>query len=120
MNENYSEKREYEREQVSIPFIYTLDEGKSLSEGEWREASTVDIGPVLVGGIGFETDDDIQEGQSVRVALFMNLKLKNVWEREEGNFPIIYSAKVVRVVQLGDRRRVALVFGGMVGDKKTN
>jgi hypothetical protein len=115
MEQDFYEKREYQRETVAIPFIYSADEGQNLSEGEWHEAVTVDIGPVLVGGIGFETEDDLNEGQSVRVALFMNLKLKGVWEREGGNFPIIYNAKVLRVSPLNGRRRIALIFGGLIG-----
>ncbi|HPA46135.1 MAG TPA: PilZ domain-containing protein [bacterium] len=113
----YEEKREFIREDVSIPFIYSLDEGNSLLDGEWREAVTLDIGPVLVGGIGFNTTlDDFQEGQPIRVALFMDLKLKEVWEREQENFPIIYNAKVLRVSDRGDHKRVALVFGGMISE----
>ena len=116
MSQNgYEEKREYQRETISIPFIYSLDDGDSLSEGEWHEAVTVDIGPVLVGGIGFETEENFEPGQLVRVALFMDLKLKEIWEREEGNFPIIYKAHVLRTLEHDGRKRVALIFGGMVG-----
>ena len=116
MENEFKEKREYQRETVSIPFIYSLDDGPTLSDGEWKEAVTVDIGPVLVGGIGFETTETFQEGQPVRVALFMDLKLKEIWEREEGNFPIIYRAKVLRTIEKDGHRRVALVFGGMLGE----
>jgi hypothetical protein len=115
----YEEKREFTREDISIPFIYSLDKGNSLLEGEWKEAVTLDIGPVLVGGIGFNTTrDDFREGQAVRVALFMDLKIKEVWERERENFPIIYDAKVLRVTDRGDHKRVALVFGGMISGEE--
>ena len=110
------EKREYQREKVNIPFIYSLDEGNSLSDGEWHEATTMDNGPVLVGGIGFETKDEFEEGQQVRVALFMDLQLKSIWERQGGSFPIIYNARVLRSENRGDCNRVALVFGGLAAE----
>ena len=110
------EKREYQRERVNIPFIYSLDEGSSLSEGEWYEATTIDIGPVLVGGIGFETDKNLEPNQSVRVALFMDLHLKEIWERQGGSFPIIYNARVIRTEKVEDRNRVALIFGGLAAE----
>jgi hypothetical protein len=48
----------------------------------------------------------------------MDLKIKEVWERERENFPIIYDAKVLRVTDRGDHKRVALVFGGMISGEE--
>ncbi len=116
MRPNATERRRCERETIAVPFIYSLDEGSTLAEGEWREAVTIDIGPVFDGGLAFETKENLRVGQEVRVALFMDVKLKEIWEREEGGFPIIYQAKVMRVNRHGNLNRVALIFGGLVGD----
>lgn len=108
-----NERRIYEREQVNIPFIYSLDEGESLHDGEWNEATTVDIGPVLVGGLAFFTDQAIEVGQPVRIALFMDLNLKQAWEQDEVGFPVIYNGTVCRVQDTEQGRRVAVSFEDM-------
>ena len=108
------DRRVFEREEVSIRFIYSLDSGSSLHEGEWNEAETVDIGPVLVGGLAFHSDDmDIQPDSKIRIALFMDLETKKVWEQEEDMFPVIYQGKVCRIIK-GDegQRKIAVVFKG--------
>ncbi len=109
---NQKERREYDREVACIPFIYSRDSGRSLSEGEWREAKTLDIGPVLVGGLGFETTEEFAIGDPMRVALFMDLHQKEVWVREQVGLPVIYHAKVMRIVDREGQRRVGVEFGG--------
>lgn len=112
-NSPYAEKREFEREKVTIPFVYSLDEGETLADGQWREAETVDIGPVLVGGLGFHSSEPLTLGQTLRVALFMDLYQRDIWAREKSNFPVIYQGKVVRAIceKDGDYN-IGVVFGG--------
>ncbi len=108
------ERRVFERENVSIKFIYSLDAGSSLNEGNWYEAETVDIGPVLVGGMAFLSDNpDIHMDSDIRIALFMDLETKKVWEQEEDMFPVIYQGKVCRIIDGGaGERKIAVVFKG--------
>lgn len=108
------ERRVFEREAVAIRFIFSLDAGSSLHEGEWQEAETVDIGPVLVGGLAFLSDNpEIQTDSKIRIALFMDLETKKVWEQEEDMFPVIYQGKVCRIIDGGDgSRKIAVVFKG--------
>lgn len=108
------ERRVFEREEVSIRFIYSLDSGSSLHEGEWKEAETLDIGPVLVGGLAFYSDDEaVQPDSKIRIALFMDLETKKVWEQEEDMFPVIYQGKVCRIINEDDgKRKIAIVFKG--------
>lgn len=112
------ERRVFERESVAIRFLYSLDSGSSLHEGEWKEAETVDIGPVLVGGLAFYSENmDIQADSKIRIALFMDLETKKVWEQEEDMFPVIYQGKVCRIFA-GDegQRKIAIVFKGFEQD----
>ncbi len=111
MNKN-KERRVFERETVRIPFIYSLDEGESFDEGEWKEAMTEDIGPVLVGGLAFYTDDELQVDDTIRIALFMDLELKEMWCDEPEAFPAIYHGKVLRITNDDRGQRVAVVFRG--------
>ncbi len=118
---DFKERREFEREKACIPFVYSLDGGESLADGEWMEAETLDIGPVLVGGLGFESDDKFEIGQRLRVALFMNLRQREVWAREQNNFPIIYHAKVVRLFKSEEGKNVVgVVFGGFADKEEGN
>ncbi len=107
------ERRVFDREVVNIPFIYTLEPGDSFQEGEWKEAVTVDIGPVLVGGLAFYTDEEIEIGSSIRLALFMDLELKKMWENDRDGIPPIYDGKVCRVTSDEKGKKVAVVFRGL-------
>lgn len=107
------ERRVFERENVKIPFIYTLDEGDSFLEGEWKEGVTVDIGPVLIGGLAFYSEDDFEVGDKIRIALFMDLELKKVWEKEPDGFPAIYNGKICRISQEDGNTKVAVIFRDM-------
>ncbi len=114
---DYTEKRAFEREDVRIPFVYTRDEGKTLAEGVWVEAVTVDIGPVLVGGLSFETDVEMPIGDRLRVALFMDMKQRDVWARDPSNCPIVYDAEVVRFGKSETGQyRVGVAFDGFAGE----
>ncbi len=109
-----TERRVFDRELVNIPFIYSLDEGDSFQDGEWREGVTVDIGPVLVGGLAFYTEDkDLNVGDSIRLALFMDLELKKMWETERDGTPPIYYGKICRITNDGKGKKVAIVFRGL-------
>lgn len=105
------ERRTFEREQVNIPFIFSLDEVDSISEGEWFEAQTVDIGPVLVGGLAFYTDRKVEPNSPIRIALFMDLELRKTWQPENENFPI-YKGTVCRIVPEDQGNRIAVMFKG--------
>jgi len=113
-----NERRVYERETISIPFIYSLDEGTTLSEGEWRESVTVDIGPVLVGGLAFYTKDEIELNRKIRIALFMDLELKKVWEKEKEGFPVIYHGTVCRITNDEKGKKVAVIFEGFAQEEE--
>ncbi len=106
------DRRVFEREVVRIPFIYSLDKGNSFDEGEWKEATTEDIGPVLVGGLAFYTDEDILMDSDIRIALFMDLNLKKIWQEESDEFPAIYHGKVCRISHDENGKKVAVVFRG--------
>jgi len=109
------ERRVFEREDVAIRFIYSLDPGTTLAEGEWQEGETVDIGPVLVGGMAFLTDNDaVQLDSKIRIALFMDLELKVVWEKEEDMFPVIYQGTVCRILPCDKEgfKKAAIMFKG--------
>ncbi|HOJ59899.1 MAG TPA: PilZ domain-containing protein [bacterium] len=105
------ERRIFERENVAISIIYSLDDGVSMLEGEWFEAQTIDIGPVLVGGISFYTERKIEPGRPIRLALFMDLQLKESWSQESESFPI-YKGKVLRVSPHNRGYKVAVEFQG--------
>jgi len=109
------ERRVFERESVNLSFIFSVDEGKALTEGDWYEASTVDIGPVLVGGMAFQTDMLMEVGSHIRVALFMDLELKKAWENEPEGFPI-YKGTVCRVIPNKYGNHVAITFKGFEGN----
>lgn len=104
------ERRVFEREIVKIPFIYSLDEGDSFAQGEWKEAVTVDIGPVLVGGLAFFSEEEFAVGQKIRIALFMDLELKEIWQKEANEFPAIYHGNICRISHEGDQQRIAVIF----------
>ncbi|MFB3788065.1 MAG: PilZ domain-containing protein [bacterium] len=106
MNED---RRVFERENVNISIIYSLDEGASLQDGEWFEAQTLDIGPILVGGISFYTEHRIEPDRPIRVALFMDLQLKDAWNQESEMFPI-YQGTVLRVIPHNRGYKVAVAF----------
>ncbi|MEW6238343.1 MAG: hypothetical protein AB1656_23405 [Candidatus Omnitrophota bacterium] len=106
------ERRIFERENVRIPFIYSLDEGASFNEGEWKEAVTVDIGPVLVGGLAFYTEDDVAIDDPIRIALFMDLSLKKVWQEESDEFPAIYHGNICRIEKDETGKKAAVIFRG--------
>jgi len=106
------ERRTFEREMVNIPFIFSLEEGDSFTEGEWHESKTVDIGPVLVGGLAFESTLDIKPNDQIRIALFMDLELRKSWQPENETFPI-YKGSVCRITDgEGDEKRIGVVFKG--------
>lgn len=110
------ERRIFEREAVAIRFIYSLGEGNSLLEGDWSEAETVDMGPVLVGGLSFYSDDPIPPNTPIRIALFMDLELRKVWEKEQEGFPMIYHGTTCRLTEENGKHRVAIVFLGFERD----
>ncbi len=105
------ERRTFEREQVNIPFIYCLDEVDSITSGEWFEAKTIDIGPVLVGGLAFHTDRPIEANSPIRIALFMDLELRKTWQPENESFPI-YKGTVCRITTDEIGQRIAVMFKG--------
>ncbi len=106
------ERRTFERELVNIPFIFSLEEGEAFSDGEWYESKTVDIGPVLVGGLAFESSLDIKPNDQIRIALFMDLELRKSWQPENETFPI-YKGTVCRITDAeGEGKRIAVVFKG--------
>lgn len=107
------ERRLFEREDVQIPFIYSLDHGVSLGEGVWKEATTTDIGPVLVGGLAFYSEDTLEVGQYIRIALFMDLELKKIWEAERENFPVIYHGTIHRINRDEKGTLIAVLFKGL-------
>jgi hypothetical protein len=107
------ERRVFERENVQIPFIYSIEEGETFSDGEWKEAITVDIGPVLVGGLAFVSEEPFEIGDKIRIALFMDLELKKVWESEPDGFPAIYNGRVCRITDTEEGKKVAVLFRDM-------
>jgi hypothetical protein len=114
------ERRSFEREAVKIPFIYSLDEVDSFEEGTWKEAVTLDIGPVLVGGLAFITDDSVEVNQKIRIALFMDLELRNVWMKDPSGSPAIYHGHVCRVEQTEDgKNKVAVLFRDLEGQENS-
>ncbi len=108
-----AERRIFDREIVNIPFIYSLEEGKTFLDGEWKEGITVDIGPVLVGGLAFYTDDELEIGSAIRLALFMDLELKKMWETERDGIPPIYEGRICRISTDEKGKKVAVVFRGL-------
>ena len=104
------ERRKFERETARIPFVYSLDPGNTHLEGEWKEAVTEDIGPVVVGGVAFYTEDDIQPGTPIRIALYMDLETLKAWDPASKDFPPIYHGEVLRVTEDEKGRKVAVVF----------
>lgn len=107
-----AERRVFEREDVRITFIYSLDPGETILQGEWYEAQTVDIGPVLVGGLAFYSKTPIEIGREIRIALFIDLELKRAWETDQEGFPPIYHGKVVRTEKDLNGHRIAVAFKG--------
>ena len=107
------ERRIFERESVKIPFIYCMDNGQSFSGGDWKESITVDIGPVLVGGLAFYSTEEFNIGDKILIALFMDLELKKVWENEPEGFPAVYHGRVCRITEEEEGRRVAILFRDM-------
>ncbi|MBI1389746.1 MAG: hypothetical protein GC154_15010 [bacterium] len=107
------ERRVFEREEIRIPFIYSLDEGESLTQGEWKEAITLDIGPVLIGGLAFFSEKPYEIGQKMRLSLFMDLDLKNTLHDNPEEQPPIYHGAVCRIEPYENGHKVAVVFKGM-------
>lgn len=105
------ERRTFEREEVNIPFIFSLDNVETIAEGEWHESHTIDIGPVLVGGLAFHTDMKIEPNASIRIALFMDLELRKTWKPGNESFPI-YKGTVCRITHTEEGKRVAVMFKG--------
>lgn len=105
------ERRAFEREEVNIPFIFSLGDRTSIQDGEWFEAQTIDIGPVLVGGIAFYTSCPVAIGERVSIALFMDLEMKQLW-RDDSNQVPVYSGKILRVQQENAQYKVAVCFDG--------
>jgi len=111
------ERRKFEREKVEISFIYSLDEGESLADGEWEEGVTDDIGPVLVGGMAFFSKKPLELNQEVRIALFMDKNLREVWMKEKEAFPSIYHGRVCRCEKHSPSNyRIAIEFKGFEHD----
>ncbi len=107
------ERRMFQREKVGITFIYSLDKGDSLSDGDWEEAVTDDIGPVLVGGMAFFSKMPLQVNQKIRIALFMDKHLREVWLKENEGFPAVYHGRVCRCEKYGVANyRIAVEFKG--------
>ncbi len=115
MNED---RRVFERENVNISIIYSLDQGPSLLDGEWFEAQTIDVGPVVVGGVSFYTERKIEPHRPIRIALFMDLQLKESWSRETEMFPI-YQGIILRVHPYDRGYKVAVAFQGFAQDHGT-
>ncbi|RJP35332.1 MAG: PilZ domain-containing protein [Candidatus Omnitrophota bacterium] len=113
-----AERRIFDREIVNIPFIYSLEEGKTFLEGEWKEGITVDIGPVLVGGLAFYTDEELEIGNAIRLALFMDLELKKMWETERDGIPPIYEGRICRISTDEKGKKAAVVFRGLEKDEE--
>lgn len=95
-----NERRVFDREQIGISFIYSLDPVDTILEGSWDEAQTEDIGPVLVGGLAFLRDEPLEIGTEIRIALFMDMALKRSWEDHPTNFPALYYGTVCRVTEV--------------------
>jgi len=108
-----NERRVFEREIINIPFIYSYDEGETLLEGEWKEGVTIDIGPVLIGGLAFYTEETVEVNRPIRIALFMDLELKRIWEKEREGFPVIYHGIVRRIFRDEKGQKVAVLFHGL-------
>lgn len=108
-----NERRIFEREEIHIPFIYSFDEGESLQCGEWFESVTLDIGPVLVGGLAFHCDRQCEIGQNIRLSLFMDMELKKTWEANPEEQPPIYHGKICRKLDDDGKCKVAVAFKGM-------
>lgn len=113
-----NERRSFDRELVPIRFIYSTAGENAWSAGEWREAETIDIGPVLVGGLAFYTHEDFELNSPIRIALFMDLDLKRLWDRENEEFPVIYSGTIRRITPENGMKKVAVMFDGFDKDKK--
>ncbi|MFH1743599.1 MAG: PilZ domain-containing protein [bacterium] len=106
MNEQ-QERREFEREPIRVPFIYSMDEGGMLSDGQWFEALSDDICP---GGLAFVTDKKLTVGQLLRIVLFMSLREKDEWIRENKSCSTFHNAKVIRSeVRKNEHRAVGCV-----------
>ncbi len=105
------ERRTFEREQVTIPFIFSLDNVDRIGEGVWYEAQTIDIGPVLVGGLAFYSTMDLELNSPIRIALFMDLNLRNSWKSDSDDFPI-YKGTICRISEEENGKRVAVMFKG--------
>ncbi|MGI6454843.1 MAG: PilZ domain-containing protein [bacterium] len=110
------DRRSYEREQVRIPFIYSLDSGGTIFEGEWSEGVTWDIGPVLVGGMSFYNNHPVELNRTVRIVLFMDLNLLESWKEESEGFPAIYLGEICRVTPVDGRYHIAIRFTGLQND----
>lgn len=106
------ERRLFEREEARIPFIFSLDEVDSIGVGEWFEAETLDIGPVLVGGLAFISDMKLELNSPIRIALFMDLELRKTWQPENESFPV-YKGTICRITpEENGINRVAVMFSG--------
>lgn len=108
-----NERRIFEREEIHIPFIYSFDEGESLHSGEWYEAITLDIGPVLVGGLAFHCEQPCEVGQKIRLSLFMDMDLMKTWQGNPEENPPIYHGNVCRITNDDGKARLAVAFKGM-------
>ncbi|MDP8245543.1 MAG: PilZ domain-containing protein [Candidatus Hinthialibacter antarcticus] len=108
-----NERRIFEREEIRIPFIYSFDEGESLHSGEWFEAITLDIGPVLVGGLAFHCEQPCEMGKNIRLSLFMDMELMNTWKDNPEEHPPIYHGKICRITDDDGKQKLAVAFKGM-------
>ncbi len=108
-----NERRVFEREEIRIPFIYSFDEGESLQSGEWQEAITLDIGPVLVGGLAFHCEHPCEVDQKIRLSLFMDIELMKTWLSNPEEQPPIYHGKICRITDDDGKKKLAVAFKGM-------
>ena len=97
------ERREFEREPIRVPFIYSLDKGETLSDGQWFEATSDDICP---GGLSFVTDKDLTIDQLLRIVLFVSLQEKEEWIRGDSPCSTFHNGKVIRSEARTDEHRI--------------
>lgn len=111
-----AERRSFQRETIEIPFLYNTQNSHTLLKGEWKEGSTLDIGPALFGGMSFYTDESLEIGRSICIALYIDLEKLKSMEFPKDELPGIHTGQVLNVLEDDRGKKIVVLFTGYEPD----